>query len=697
MAWKLTIGGVDKTSLVSQTQRVQVELLQNDRSQATFYTLPDYLPDRFAEVVIYAQDGTTPIFGGLIMNRAVTPLHFGADPYLTKVECADFFTYLDWTYVSLSYDAPVTMKQVLTDLVAELPASYSITVDGAQVDGPTVDPFSWVTVKASDAIRELSTRTAYVAKMSPLKALRLLVPGTDLAAVSIEDGDTNCQEFTWTDPDAVPYNTVRIRIGTAGVTVTQVFTVAGGGQTFVSDFPAINDLILQGYISVDTGAGIVNATVSRTGEGGMFEWDMATHTLTEVSYPGGLTNGWTVALPYQPNFPYEITATTGATPEIEYLAQDFPDVTSLSQGQEIADGLLASLSQTAREATIVSLVHGWDVGQSVTVDLAERDVAADFSITEVRIELISDQFWRYELKAQETTTYQGNYLDRWDDLLGGSGSGGALTLTPGTFGGGIAPYVLSGTGHPQGVVAAAVGYRYLDTNTGYWYAKTGGGSTAYGWYLLPLISAAGPTPYYLVGGDASNGVPQAVGLNAGLSQSNNQGPVSFADGFYNASVTNGSTGTNGGFLSGLQPYWWDVDFDLVLRMRTGTTLTDTRFWFGLTSASLTNSDDLTGSGIMFRFSATTDGGFMGYSRAASSSLTAQVNAIAVSTAYILRIRFVRTGTPTVYFSVNDGTEVAKTTDIPATGTASGIAFWVYNKNATAQAVYYKSIAMMSGT
>ena len=48
-------------------------------------------------------------------------------------------------------------------------------------------------------------------------------------------------------------------------------------------------------------------------------------------------------------------------------------------------------------------------------------------------------------------------------------------------------------------------------------------------------------------------------------------------------------------------------------------------------------------------------------------MTATLGTPVAATTYKLRIRFVRQGTPTVYFSVNDGTEIASTLTIPAVG------------------------------
>ena len=69
------------------------------------------------------------------------------------------------------------------------------------------------------------------------------------------------------------------------------------------------------------------------------------------------------------------------------------------------------------------------------MNLTRRDVDAEFAITQVQIDLLADGYWLYTLTAQETTTYQGNYLDRWDELLGGgSGSSGVTVASAASSG-----------------------------------------------------------------------------------------------------------------------------------------------------------------------------------------------------------------------------------------------------------------------
>lgn len=278
-------------------------------------------------------------------------------------------------------------------------------------------------------------------------------------------------------------------------------------------------------------------------------------------------------------------------------------------------------------------------------------------------------------------------------------SKGRLTAAAnGTGGGGGSAYILSNAGNPQGVVSAAVGNLCIDTNTGWWYYKRGGASTAYGWYYFGGIgpsSVYGPSAYEITGADTNS--PVSIAL-AATSQTNNNSPASLADGWYPFSATNTSPGVRGGWITGIQPYWWDTDFDLAFRVRTDTTITDGRYYVGISSAAITDSDNLPDKGFALRHSNGVDTGWVGVTRdGTTQNTTASVGSIAINSLYVLRIRFVRSGTPTVYYSINDGTEVSNTNNIPATGTKAGIFLYVYNKVSTAQTFYWRRVGIISGS
>jgi hypothetical protein len=122
----------------------------------------------------------------------------------------------------------------------------------------------------------------------------------------------------------------------------------------------------------------------------------------------------------------------------------------------------------------------------------------------------------------------------------------------------------------------------------------------------------------------------------------------------------------------------DPTWEIVLR--TGATITTIRMWLALSDSSMSVSADDEGGTkkyMAFRYSTVAgDGGWVGVTRDGSAqSVTGTVAAIAASTFYKLKIR--KSGS-TVFFSVNGGTEVSTSSNLPAAATALGFSCQVFN-------------------
>jgi len=276
---------------------------------------------------------------------------------------------------------------------------------------------------------------------------------------------------------------------------------------------------------------------------------------------------------------------------------------------------------------------------------------------------------------------------------------------------------LTGTVNPQGVQAAGVGTWYINTVTGYAYQKCGGGSTTYGWYLVPPAGFPGPIMW--------DGFAPLAG-NAGGSILTSDGHGQFAVTSPTAPTTPTRTiiagktfaqiatsATTGSVASVNTPTTsfncLDDDIDTFIHINIGAVVSNVRFWFAVTGASSPDTDTLGSGGngaLGIRFSTvTSDVGFRGYSSitgAGNQSLTANtgsaLGAFAANTQYRLRIRFVRQGgTPTAYFSVNDGTEQSLTTNIPVTGNPFFLMWGAATRANAAFTWAYRSVRAIVGS
>lgn len=254
---------------------------------------------------------------------------------------------------------------------------------------------------------------------------------------------------------------------------------------------------------------------------------------------------------------------------------------------------------------------------------------------------------------------------------------------------GSSTYVVTGTGNPQGVTAAPIGTIYIDTNNGYQYIKIGGASTSSGWYRNCVIGINSPgwalfirpATTAAVGSGTDYGAicqgisTQPIGTGGTVSSS---AFVTSGNKRFTTGTGPATSGTVSSIITGGGAVYYnflDDDFDLWVDMITGADLAAIRIWFVITSQAITATDTLgaasTGGAIGFRFSTVAgDGGWVGYTAKGGGGAThvsATVASIAASTVYRLRIRFIRQGTPSVNFSVNDSAEVSMTSDLPVTG------------------------------
>lgn len=450
MAWRLEIAGVDQTASIRVSEPVVIEKNLNGRQRVTFVCLPPLLPERFASVMIYAQDGVTELFGGFILSRDTRGLVASAEPSLVTCEAVGSEAYLDWATLTLTWTTDPTLQEVLDDIIAALPASYGITLDATDYSGVTLSAFAWTNVRASDALREVCDRTGMVFILSPSKVLSLVQPGATEAPYVVIDGSPNAHDLTWTDPTEPPVTSIVLLCGTGQAVHPQTWVSDGGDGPWVGDVPAAGP---GGYWVVTlTPPGNLYCTVDDGSGGGMFSWDWETRTLT--SNIGNIAAGTVLSFPYTAQYPFTVTASVGSpltTPEVARVIER-QDIFSVAQGQEVADGLLAQQSAVAaRQVTITSREHGWEPGQEVVVNLAGRGLDATCAITNVTITLDSDLVWNYVVAAVELTLYDGGYLAAWRALLNGSSSGAGSAVTAVEGGGSVtvlstpSPYFLGGS------------------------------------------------------------------------------------------------------------------------------------------------------------------------------------------------------------------------------------------------------------
>lgn len=184
MAVVVTIGGVTKT--LQPNWSILATPNGNDTLHCVVKSLDgSYRPAMDAEIVL-TENGTA-IFGGTIQTPRERGILTKGTGILTTISAISFDAMADRRYVSATIPTG-TLKAALIVLTTYL-ATYGITLDAAQVDGPSLPALTYDYRKLRDILDELASFTGYIWEISYTKVLRMFAPGTITAPVNIVDGD----------------------------------------------------------------------------------------------------------------------------------------------------------------------------------------------------------------------------------------------------------------------------------------------------------------------------------------------------------------------------------------------------------------------------------------------------------------------------------------------------------------------------
>jgi hypothetical protein len=234
---RIEVGGVDRTIDIAAAE---IELTLNRQATARLEFGDEEIPARGVDVLIYARDGITPIFGGLSLVRRVAGMTASSPANKIDVDCVDYSIYFDDADpVSIVSTVSQDLEDVITSIVSQSLAVYGITYDAAPT-GKTVPPVQWTEITVADAFKRITDATGVVFRVLPLKALDVFVPLDDAAPVTITDAEINAFDLQWQDPPNLPRNTVDLLCGPTGTAiVTQDWTADGIATSFEVDIQAV--------------------------------------------------------------------------------------------------------------------------------------------------------------------------------------------------------------------------------------------------------------------------------------------------------------------------------------------------------------------------------------------------------------------------------------------------------------------------
>lgn len=319
----------------------------------------------------------------------------------------------------------ITLKRFMQDAIFYALGAYGITLDGAQVTGPSgASPgLSWEDKKLSEIVRDVSILSGgYLSRITPLKVWSMVLPGSVAAPFTMTTATPNFMDLVWDENNDNYATKIFLRCGGDGAkTLTQTWVLQAGQTFLMTDVPAV---------SGSTASATVNGsprTIGPPGSSTHLIWTWQTHTVTigPIAMSPALAVGDTIAISFTAQLPFTVMKDSGGSPVVERIFKA-PDITEFPAADATAIALLARHNQSPRALTIRTRRTGLAPGQTLTINITAHQTNVTATITSVEATLDLDGAWVYTIQAT-TGTHQGSALDYFREI-GSGGAGPALVL-----------------------------------------------------------------------------------------------------------------------------------------------------------------------------------------------------------------------------------------------------------------------------
>jgi hypothetical protein len=387
------------------------------------------------DAVAMTEDGTV-IFAGLV-DRPSESGFGGSTASLAiaqRIGAVDYGVYPSKD--SLIQDIPSGSLKAAMTVVATALSAFGVTLDAAQVTGPTLPALSYNNRPIVDVLNEICSlasgtgSTSYVWEIDYTKTLRAFDSNSLAAPFNITDGDGNVLgDITVEEPRSADYgNYIRLYGGSGLKDETDTFTGNGATTTFALNYTLNSS---AGYVTV-------NGVFETLGAGGTWTYDALTNSITRSSAPA---IGATIVIAYVAAFPRVVISDGGAPAALRdvnvYFLADVFDATVL---QALADSYLTrdmASPKTVRYLAAYSKT-GLHPGQVQTIASTKRNLSGSHLLTEVRIQHLTGQVVQRQVTAVSTLRLPATLREKYQQAFGsggvGSSSATAVTVvTGGTY------------------------------------------------------------------------------------------------------------------------------------------------------------------------------------------------------------------------------------------------------------------------
>lgn len=401
---------------------------------------------------ITVMDGANTVFAGIIDDVDETPVAQVIDNYmdvgaLTQITASDWWAYFDRVTYTQSYAIGTTLKAILTDLVTNVLSTFGITLDAAQVTGPSITTvFSVVKQTPSQIVSSLTTLTGYIGIVLPSKAFRMTAPASESCGFALGDSlpGTVGQITSKRQRNTNYANRIVLTCGDTSTKVTtQTFTAVGGDTQFVTTYPSSLD-----YAGVWPNQLIVNGVPlgpndwrpnGATGilPGHHWYWDAINHKLVVDPVLYTPVAGDVITVTYTIQYPFEVTYTDPSiTNPADIVERDVSNTSifDMAAGLAYAQALVRQRIANPRLILVRETVGIAYPGLAITLTYAEHQVSGTQLLTAVDFQNAEDGSMEYALTCVPGSELNGSWLDFWKTVFG-SGAG-VSTSTSGSISGG---------------------------------------------------------------------------------------------------------------------------------------------------------------------------------------------------------------------------------------------------------------------
>lgn len=383
-------------------------------------------------------------FGGPNLYDAVS----GAPQIVTTITAEDYYRLPQRVYFTGTIADGTPLKDAMTAVLAGDLGTLGVTLDPAQVTGPTLPLLTFTRTLVADVAKAFSDATGYLSRIDYDKTWRMWAPGDIAAPFDIDETDDPPK---WTDDVEVENilgDDYANRVIVTGALITQYgrveqFTGDGTTTTFTLEYTPFAN---RGYVVGDYSTNLFE-TLRTPSDPDAATWTLDGQTLTRTSPP---PVGADIRIEFDGTFTPFATAEDApsiADPDIGLYAFEFDasnsGVTDTASAQALADQLLAQ-KLTSGSQTIVFKTRypapTLRAGQQMTINAPARNLSGTYIITDMVVQaeapatddFAPDMGLIRTLTARKSNPLAGKFQQTYKDWLEGGAGGGTAAPSSGT-------------------------------------------------------------------------------------------------------------------------------------------------------------------------------------------------------------------------------------------------------------------------